>query len=601
MYKVSDLLTPEHIAGNRQIHKFVNTCKDHLQNTKDQAKTRELIPKLQKHENDVILSEVDKLINFDRKILETLTGSDNKHNISSDEVKNVIVKISGIKKADIEEKHFHHFKESPVKLAKATTLKQEFVCYVVHYCFRNPQAKIYDILNHIQKSTNLSIGDLAKLNISKGADKAFKKFKVFGLDENYDYLVDAFGVARTLIAFQSKINLKSGLQNYVIGEEKSCNQLKDDPFARIKNTEENYYDKPDKLTTADIFLYDTAHQSYKQARQIFNLRSKKLTHDQYRGHINKAFMDGAIIPISLKKLSNDHINTDLNSNFVTTQIKVIGSYDLGKKNEFLEDEFVKAAIRLFSTKDKQQFYKELNSMIDINVDTARLDPTKLGTTINFDATWTPNKKTNYLIWMTVGQIHIMPKKTHSGSGLGGVSREALFNDVITKLPKSNSYLNSLIECRKKAFGNYFNTIPKLKERKMLTGGKMGPGSKSEFEAVFKEIPDDALYDYCYEYVIEMHRKMRRGVSGFTKQAFERQPRANLAHKMSQYEMMFYLLAHSGIVKEWIQKSFIMSVYAAVSARGIIIFDGKHINLRQFGRAGMEALSRVNPVYVKIGY
>jgi hypothetical protein len=601
MYKVSDLLNPEKVPGRKASIIFVNACKDHLTNTKDQAKTRDLVSKLQKYENDIFLYEVDKLMNFDRRILETLSGSDNKHNISSDEVKNVIVKLSGIKKADIQEKDFYHFKESPVKLAKATTLKQEFVCYVIHYHFRNPQAKIYDILNHIQTNANLSIGELAKLNISKGADKAFKKFKVFGLDENYDYLVDAFGVAKTLTAFQSKINLKSGLQNYVVGEERSCNHLKDDPFARIKNTEKNYYDKPDKLTTADIFLYDTTHHSYKETRKIFTLRSNKLTHNQYRSYINKSFIDGAIIPISLKKLSNDHINTDLNSNFVTTQIKVIGSYNLGQKNKFLEDDFIKSAIRLFSTKDKGQFYKELNSMIDVKVDTARLDPTKLGTTINFDATWTPNKKTNYLIWMTVGQIHIMPKKTHSGSGLGGVSRESLFNDVITKLPKSNSYINSLIECRKVAFDNYFNTISKLKERKMLTGGKMGPASKSEFEMVFKEIPESDLYQYCYQYVIEMHKRMRRGVGGFTKQSFDKQPRANLAHKMSQYEMMFYLLAHSGIVKEWIQKSFIMSVYAAVSARGIIIFDGKHIDLKQFGRTAMESQSRVNPVYVKIGY
>ncbi len=601
MYKVSDLLDPTPISGRKKIVSFLNVCKSHLEATKDQAKTRELVSKLRKFEQDTFLSEIDNKINLERHILESLVDVDNKHNISADDTKNTISKLSGIKKVDIQTDDFFHFNESSIKLAKATTLKQEFVCFVVHYCFRNPQAKIYDLLNHIQTKTNLSVGDAAKLKIEKGADNGLKKFKIFGLDENFEYLVDAFGVARTLIAFQSKINLKSGLNNYVIGEEKSCDHLKSDPFDRIKNTEQNYYDKPDKLTTADIFLYDTAHPSYKETRQIFNARNKKLTHNQYRGYINKAFMDGAIIPISLKKLSNDHINTDLNSNFVTTQIKVIGSYDLGKKSSYLEDDFIKAAIELFTIKDKGEFYKKINSMIDINVDTARMDPTKLGTTINFDATWTPNKKTNYLIWMTVGQIHIMPKKTHSGSGLGGVSRESLFNDVITRLPKSNSYINSLLECRKNAFGNYYDTIPDLRKRKMLTGGKMGPSSKSEFEAVFKEIPDAALYDYCYDYVIEMHRKMRKGVSGFTKNSFERQPRANLAHKMSQYEMMFYLLAHSGIVKEWIQKSFIMSVYAAVSARGIIIFDGKHINLRQFGRQGMEAMSRVNPVYVKIGY
>jgi hypothetical protein len=45
----------------------------------------------------------------------------------------------------------------------------------------------------------------------------------------------------------------------------------------------------------------------------------------------------------------------------------------------------------------------------------------------------------------------------------------------------------------------------------------------------------------------------------------------------------------------------MSIYAAVSATGIIIFDGKHINLKKFGRSAMKQTSRLNPVYVKIGY
>jgi hypothetical protein len=461
----------------------------------------------------------------------------------------------------------------------------------------------------------ISIGDLSKLNIQNKTD--LKRFKVFAYDSNYAYVADAVGVSKTILAQKNRLNLKSNLSRYVIGEEKSCNHLKDDPFHIIKTNETSYYSKPDKLTTADIFLYDTTDKKfYKDAISVF--RRNTLTHDQYRGFINRSFSEGAIIPISLKQLKNG-VKIDLNSNFVTTEIKVIGSYDLGKNKEYLEDDFMKSAIELFSTKNKQDFYKKLNSMIEIDISSAKLATE--GTTVEFYGKFSPSSTLipdglgglpyikssqgkKYKIWMTVGQIHIMgavSNPMHSGSGLGGVSRESLFEDIITKLPKTSTFLNNLLKCRKNAFGRYYDSIPELNQKKMLTGGSFTASSKSEFVQVFNQLPSSQLYDYLFAYVNEMQKMMKSGFPKMNRQQFMNQRQAYLAHKMSQLEMLFYILSNNSIVKDWIKKSFIMSIYASVSARGIIIFDGKHIDLKKFGREGMKATSRINPVYVKIGY
>jgi hypothetical protein len=340
-----------------------------------------------------------------------------------------------------------------------------------------------------------------------------------------------------------------------------------------------------------------------------------LNHEQYRSFINKSFIEGAIIPISLKQLKNEK-KVDLNSNFVTTEIKVIGSYDLGEKKRHLEDDFMKSAVELFSTKNKQDFYKKINSLIDIDISSAKLATE--GTTVEFYAKFSPSstlmsdalgglpyiqsgRGQKYRLWMTVGQIHIMPEKSHSASGLGGVSRESLFENVIKKLPKTTAFLNKLIKCRQNAFDRYYNIIPELRQKKMLTGGSFTARSKSEFAKVFNQLPPSQLYDYLFAYVDEMQKMMKRGFPKMTRQQFMNQRQAYLAHKMSQIEMIFYILSNNNIVKDWIKKLFIMSIYAAVSATGIIIFDGKHIDLKKFGRSAMKQTSRLNPVYVKIGY
>lgn len=270
----------------------------------------------------------------------------------------------------------------------------------------------------------------------------------------------------------------------------------------------------------------------------------------------------------------------------------------------------------FQKKNKQDFYKKLNSLIDIDIRSAKLDT--LGTTVSFYAKFGPsftlipsglgelpyiqsNRGQKYRLWLTVGQIHIMPEKTHSGSGLGGISSESLFKNVIKKLPKTTTFLNNLIKCRQRAFGRYYDNIPELKQKKMLTGGSFTEDSKSEFTKVFNQLPSSQLYNYLFAYVDEMQKMMKRGFPKMTRQEFMNQKQSNLAYKMSQMEMIFYILSNNNIVKDWIKKSFIMSIYAAVSATGIIIFDGKHIDLKKFGRSGIKTTSRINPVYVKIGY
>ena len=603
-YKVSDILDPTLISGNTSIKKFVNRCKENLEERKNQKEIRDLITKFNLISDEIFCFETNsgarKQICIARKFSEknVKPSVNNKSTIAKNNLKNLIKSVSGYSDQELTESDFFNFNEENV--GKATTLKQEFVCFAIHYFFRNSRNTVYDFLYHLQSSSDseISIGDLSKLNIQNKTD--LKRFKVFAYDNNYIYVADAVGVSKTILAQKTRLNLKSNLSTYVIGEEKSCNHLKDDPFNTIKTNETSYYNKPDKLTTADIFLYDTTDKKfYKDTMGVF--RRNTLTHEQYRGFINRSFSEGAIIPISLKQLKNG-AKIDLNSNFVTTEIKVIGSYDLGKNKEYLEDDFMKSAIELFSTKNKQDFYKKLNSMIEIDISSANLATE--GTTVEFYGKFNLNQRKKYKIWMTVGQIHIMgagSNPMHSGSGLGGASRESLFEDIIKKLPKTSTFLNNLLKCRKNAFGRYYDSIPELKQKKMLTGGTFTPSSKSEFVKIFNQLPLNQLYDYLFAYADEMQKMMKRGFPRITRQQFMNQKISYLAHKMSQLEMLFYILSNNSIVKDWIKKSFIMSIYASVSARGIIIFDGKHIDLKKFGREEMKTTSRVNPVYVKIGY
>ena len=438
-YKVSDILDPTPISGNTLVKNFVNRCKENLDAKKNQKETQNLITSLNSITDEIFCFESNdngnKQICLSRKFSEknVKPSVDNKTTIAKNNLKNLIKKVSGYSDQELSETDFFNFNEENV--GKKTTLKQEFVCFAIHYFFRNPRNTVYDFLYHLQSNSNISIGDLSKLNIQSKTD--LNRFKVFAYDMNYAYVADAVGVSKTIIAQKSKLNLKSNLGKYVIGEEKSCSHLKDSPFNIIKSNETSYYSKSDKLTTADIFLYDTSdNQFYKNT--IGSFRKRTLTHEQYRSFINKSFTEGAIIPISLKQLKNEK-KVDLNPNFVTTEIKVIGSYDLGEKRRHLEDDFMKSAIELFSTKNKQDFYKKLNSLIDIDVSSAKLATE--GTTVEFYAKFSPSstlmpdalgglpyiqsgRGQKYKLWMTVGQIHIMPEKSHSGSGLGGVGRDS---------------------------------------------------------------------------------------------------------------------------------------------------------------------------------
>jgi hypothetical protein len=613
IYTISDILDSTPISGNTLVKNFVNRCKENLDAKKDQKETKNFITSLKSISNEIFCFKSNDNENtqicLSRKFSEKKIkpSVDNKTTIAKNNLKNLIKKVSGYSDQELKENDFFNFNEESV--GKKTTLKQEFVCFAIHYFFRNPRNTVYDFLYHLQSNKNISIGDPSKLNIQSKTD--LNRFKVFAYDMNYAYIADAVGVSKTIIAQKSNLNLKSNLRTYVIGEETSCEHLKNNPFKIIKENETSYYSKPDKLTTADIFLYDTSDKKfYKDA--IGSFRRRTLTHEQYRSFINKSFTEGAIIPISLKQLKNEK-KVDLNSNFVTTEIKVIGSYDLGEKKSHLEDDFMKSAVELFSTKNKQDFYKKLNSLIDIDVSSAKLATE--GTTVEFYAKFSPSstdglgglpyiqsgRGQKYKLWMTVGQIHIMPEKSHSASGLGGISRESLFENVIKKLPKTTTFLNKLIKCRREAFGKYYDTIPELKQKKMLTGGSFTASSNSEFAKVFNQLPPTELYNYLFKYVDKMQKMMKRGFPKMTRQQFMNQKQAYLAHKMSQIEMIFYILSNNNIVKDWIKKSFIMSIYATVSATGTIIFDGKNIDLKKFGRSGIKQTSRLNPMYVKIGY
>ena len=201
-YKVSDILDPTPISGNTLVKNFVNRCKENLDAKKNQKETQNLITSLNSITDEIFCFESNdngnKQICLSRKFSEknVKPSVDNKTTIAKNNLKNLIKKVSGYSDQELSETDFFNFNEHNV--GKATTLKQEFVCFAIHYFFRNPRNTIYDFLYHLQSNSNISIGDLSKLNIQSKTD--LKRFKVFAYDMNYSFVADAVGVSKTIIA-----------------------------------------------------------------------------------------------------------------------------------------------------------------------------------------------------------------------------------------------------------------------------------------------------------------------------------------------------------------------------------------------------------------
>jgi hypothetical protein len=288
--------------------------------------------------------------------------------------------------------------------------------------------------------------------------------------------------------------------------------------------------------------------------------------------------------------------------FLTTRFKVVGSYKLDESKS-LEDEYMKAVMELFDTNSKQQFIKKINDIIDIEFDSADLGIDKQGMWIPFKSQFKKGKFKDNKLWFTSGQIHIQPQGSSSFSGLGGIARQYLFEKVILKLPRKAVFMSTLLKSRKEVFSKYSNS-PMIKSGKMLTQGDF----KSLIQDLLTNRNDEQVKQILFEYVNRLSRNMKSlgnlkfddqysRFSNISKKA------EAYAQKMSMFEMASYIVSHERIVHDWIKDSFVMSLYGAVSAIGLIIFDGRHVNLKNMrGKDRLKRMgNRLNPMYLKIGY
>lgn len=599
IYTIKDVLTNTRLKNNSVLDEFLVACRDNLveieqpknKKQRSQVETRNKLKTLKM--NDKFCYNIGNKICISRLVLETVVPPDSvKLPITESNIIGTIAKLTGIAFNPSDKKKYYNFISSSKSLG--TTFKQEFTCYVVHYVFNNPNSKIYDILY------NLETGDLQDSPQLLIKSKA-RDFRKMSHNHNFMYLADAYANAKTIYANRSKLKLTKTLSQYTIAEETSADHLKQKPFDRIKKTESNYYSKPDKLTTADMYIYDDSDQAYIKTMAIFNRKDKKLTHNQYRHFINHAFINGVIIPISLKQLVTSSVDST-NDNFITTRFKIVGSYKL-EESKSLEDEYMKAVMELFDTNSKQQFIKKINDIIDIEFDAADLGLDKQGMWIPFKSQFKKGKFKDNTLWFTSGQIHIQPQGSSSFSGLGGIARQYLFEKVILKLPRKAVFMNTLLKSRKEVFSKYSNSSM-IKSGKMLTQGDF----KTLIQDLMTNRNDEQVKQILFEYVNRLSRNMKSlGNLNFNDQYptfsnISRRAEA-YAQKMSMFEMASYVVSHERIVHDWIKDSFVMSLYGAVSAIGLIIFDGRHINLKNMrGKDRLKKMgNRLNPMYLKIGY
>lgn len=597
-YRISDLLDNKSISGNSKIIKFVNECKDNLSTLNFDAKNLTNILKLNSLKNKIFCYSINFLgkqyITIPREtIIEliNLTGgrSTKKSIIEINKVIDILTYINGTdcRQYDILEKVDRTYDYGKGR----TALKQELVCLAVSFFFRYPSKNVFHFHEYVKNSSNFN---------SKGfkSNSSFSDLNKFASTNNYKYIIDSCGVAKTLIHNSAKINLNN-LRDYVIAEESSGygKLFKDDPYNKIKNNPQKipgYFTSSDKLMIADIFLLDTKNEQYDKTLSVINNPQTNLTHEQYRTFMNKSFREGAIIPISLKQLAPANVD----ENLVTNRIKIVGSYNESKEKKSLEDDYMMKVIELFNTKNKSVFFQEMKKVIDIkyrSVDFMKSNNPPQAE-FKFDTSFKVgerNKKT-YKFWISQQQIYIIPEGTTSYSGLGGISSDYMFKNIIKKLPGNYKYMREIESYRDSVFGN---------EKKDAFGNSSrNLADIVKLENFLKSKTNYARSQLLSRYAQEMKKKMKSGVPNLQVSQFrslESDPK-KVAAKIFQFEMLFFVLSNQSIIVDWVKNSFIMSLYGIASGTGKIIFDGKNIKLGQFGRSALKKQSLLNPMYLKIG-
>ena len=345
---------------------------------------------------------------------------------------------------------------------------------------------------------------------------------------------------------------------------------------------------------ADIFLLDTKNQQYNKTLSVINNPQTNLTHDQYRTFMNKSFREGAIIPISLKQLAPANVD----ENLVTNRIKIVGSYNESKEKKSLEDDYMMKVIELFNTKNKSLFFQKMKKVIDIKYKSVNFmksnNPPQAE--FEFDTSFKVgerNKKT-YKFWISQQQIYIIPEGTTSYSGLGGISSDYMFENIIKKLPGNYKYMREIESYRDSVFDNEKNDA--------FGNSTIKLADITKLENFLKSKTNYARSQLLSRYAQEMKKKMKSQISNLQVSQFrslESDPK-KVAAKIFQFEMLFFVLSNQSIIVDWVKNSFIMSLYGIASGAGKIIFDGKNIKLGQFGRSALKKQSLLNPMYLKIG-
>lgn len=597
-YRISDLLDNRSINGNSKIIKFINECKDNISNLKFDTKNLTNILKLNSLKNKIFCYSINFLgkqyITIPRETLIeliNLTGgrSTKKSIIEINKVVDILTYINGTdcRQYDVLEKV-----DKTYDYGKGlTSLKQELVCLAVSFFFRYPSKNIFHFHEYIKNSSNFDSKNFK-------SNSSFSDLNKFASTNNYKYIIDSCGVAITLIHNRAKINLNN-LRDYVIAEESSGygKLFKDDPYNKIKNNPQKipgYFTSSDKLMIADIFLLDTKNQQYNKTLSVINNPQTNLTHDQYRTFMNKSFREGAIIPISLKQLAPANVD----ENLVTNRIKIVGSYNESKEKKSLEDDYMMKVIELFNTKNKSLFFQKMKKVIDIKYKSVNFmksnNPPQAE--FEFDTSFKVgerNKKT-YKFWISQQQIYIIPEGTTSYSGLGGISSDYMFENIIKKLPGNYKYMREIESYRDSVFDNEKNDA--------FGNSTIKLADITKLENFLKSKTNYARSQLLSRYAQEMKKKMKSGISNLQVSQFrslESDPK-KVAAKIFQFEMLFFVLSNQSIIVDWVKNSFIMSLYGIASGAGKIIFDGKNIKLGQFGRSALKKQSLLNPMYLKIG-
>lgn len=597
-YRISDLLDNRSINGNSKIIKFINECKDNISNLKFDTKNLTNILKLNSLKNKIFCYSINFLgkqyITIPRETLIeliNLTGgrSTKKSIIEINKVVDILTYINGTdcRQYDVLEKVDKTYDYGKGR----TSLKQELVCLAVSFFFRYPSKNIFHFHEYIKNSSNFDSKNFK-------SNSSFSDLNKFASTNNYKYIIDSCGVAITLIHNRAKINLNN-LRDYVIAEESSGygKLFKDDPYNKIKNNPQKipgYFTSSDKLMIADIFLLDTKNQQYNKTLSVINNPQTNLTHDQYRTFMNKSFREGAIIPISLKQLAPANVD----ENLVTNRIKIVGSYNESKEKKSLEDDYMMKVIELFNTKNKSLFFQKMKKVIDIKYKSVNFmksnNPPQAE--FEFDTSFKVgerNKKT-YKFWISQQQIYIIPEGTTSYSGLGGISSDYMFENIIKKLPGNYKYMREIESYRDSVFDNEKNDA--------FGNSTIKLADITKLENFLKSKTNYARSQLLSRYAQEMKKKMKSQISNLQVSQFrslESDPK-KVAAKIFQFEMLFFVLSNQSIIVDWVKNSFIMSLYGIASGAGKIIFDGKNIKLGQFGRSALKKQSLLNPMYLKIG-